>query len=151
MQDPLSIELKQAGVDTTFPLMAEGEYEFQIVESVPKPNKREDGYNWNLKLASTAEIPNVDPAKGPIAPNSNVFHTVALQAAPDATDPQGFRKSIASTTDAIFGTDISNRPDFNKELWESAVGKTVKAHIYVDEYPKGSGNFSNKVRRLKKV
>lgn len=151
MTDPLNIEIKQEGVDTSFPLMAEGDVDFQIVESVPKPNKKQTGYNWHLKLASISETPNNDPSKGPIAPNSNVFLDIALQPAEGAEDPNGFRRGIADATDAIFGTDKNNRPDFNKKLWEDALGKTVKAQIYVDEYPKGSGNFSNKVRRLKKA
>lgn len=146
MQDPLSINIPTTGVDTSFPLMAEGDYEFQIVESAPKPNKRQDGYNWNLKLASVAAIPGVDGRD--LAPNANVFHTIALQPAPDATDPQGFRRGIADATDAIFGTTKDNRPDFNKELWEAAVGKRVIAHVVIDEY---QGNKNNKVKRLKKV
>lgn len=148
MQDPLSINIPTSGVETSFPLMAEGNYDFQIVESAPAPNKRQDGYNWNLKLASIGEIPNVDPEKGPIAANSNVFVTIALQPAPDAKDPQGFKRNIADATDAIFGTTAADRPDFNKDLWEAAIGKTVSAHIVIDEY---QGVKNNKVKRMKKV
>lgn len=146
MQDPLSFSLPQQGVDTSFPLMAEGDYEFQISESAPVPNKRQDGYNWKLKLNSVGPIPGVDGKD--LAPNAAVFHTIALQPAPDATDPNGFRRGIADATDAIFGTNKDNRPDFNKELWEAAVGKRVKAHIVIDEY---QGVKNNKIKRLKKV
>jgi len=147
MQDPLSFNIPGAGVDTSFPLMAEGDYDFQIVESAPKPNKRQDGYNWNLKLASVNEIPNADPSKGPIAPGANVFLQVALQPAPEAESPEGFKKNLFATVDGIFGTDASNRPDFNQETWTTAIGKVVKAHIVIDEF---KGEKNNKVKRLKK-
>ncbi len=142
MTDPLSMSIDGSNVDTTFPLMAEGDYQFQIVESAPKVNKRNDGFNWNLKLASVGEIPNADPSKGPIAPNANVFLQVAMQPAPDATDPEGFKKQLFSTIDAIFG----ERLPFNKTTWDAAVGKTVIAHIVIDEY---KGDKNNKVKRLK--
>lgn len=166
MQDPLSINIPTTGVDTAFPLMAEGDYDFQITESAPVPNKRQDGFNWKLKLNSVGVIPSVDGKE--IAPNAAVFVTIALQPAPDATDPNGFRRNISEATDAIFAgvvpngfpntnnPDLStgdsftkeNRPSFCKELWESAIGKTVRAHIVIDEY---QGVKNNKVKRLKKV
>ncbi len=147
MDDPLNFNIPGAGVDTSFPLMAEGDYDFQIVESSRKPNKRQDGHNWNLKLASLQPIPNVDSDKGPIAPNANVFLQVAMQPAPEADSPEGFKKNLFATVDAIFGTDATNRPDFNLATMQAAIGKTVKAHIVIDEY---KGEKNNKVKRLKK-
>lgn len=146
MQDPLSINIKQEGVDTSFPLMAEGDYDFQITESLIKPNKKQTGFNWSLKLASISAIPSVDGKE--IAPNAAVFLQIALQPSEEATDPRAFVRGISDATDAIFGTTKDNRPDFNKELWESAVGKTVRAHIVLDEW---QGVKNNKVKRLKKA
>ena len=146
MQDPLSFNIATSGVDTSFPLMAEGTYRFQITESSVVPNKRQDGHNWKLKLNLVAPAPGLDGKE--VAANSAVFQTIALQPAPEATDPQGFKRNIADAIDAIFGTTIDNRPAFNKDLWESAIGKEVDAHVVIDEY---QGNKSNKVKRLKKV
>lgn len=148
MQDPLSISIETKGLETTFPLLPEGDYLFQVTESAPQVNKAQSGYNWNLKLALSEPATAADGR--PVNVNTPVFMQIALQPSEEAKDPLGFKRGIADATDAIFNTTKEDRPDFNKDLWEGAVGKMVKAHIYIDEYPKGSGNFSNKVRRLKK-
>ena len=147
MEDPLNISIETEGVDTSYPVLPEGDYTMQITESAPKPNKREDGHNWTLKLVTTD--PAVDTKGKPVSPGMAVTMQIALQPGPDATDPQGFKKGVAAAQDAISGTNESNRLKFNREYWESCVGRQVKAHLYVDEYPKGSGVFSNKVRKLK--
>lgn len=146
MLDPLSISIPLEGVDTSMPLLPEADYDFQIVESIPKINKRQDGYNWNLKLSLLS--PATSTEGKPINPGFPIFHTVALQAAPDAKDAEGFKRGLGEAIDAIFGSTKENRPRFNKELWEAAVGKSVRAHIVVDNY---EGKDNNKVKRLKKI
>jgi len=146
MQDPLDISIPVAGVDTSIPLLPEADYDFQIVESIPKVNKKGTGYNWNLKLALLSPATSMDGRT--INPGFPVFHLVALQASEDAKDPEGFRRGIGDTIDAILGTNKDTRPDFNKSVWESAVGRTVKAHIVIENF---EGRDSNKVKRLKKA
>lgn len=151
MFDPLSISIPLAGVDTTYPLIPSADYPFQIVESKVVPNKRQDGHNWEITLATTAPITAVDNRV--VNPDARFGFWVALQPGPDAKDPQGFLKGISSAIDAIFGTSIDNRPTFNKELWESATGKTVIGHVTVevDQRPGSDGKQSNKIARLKPV
>lgn len=149
MTDPLEINIETQGVDTSYPVLPEGDYLCQITESGPKPNKAQTGHNWTLKLVLVDGA--TDTNGKPVAPGLAITQQIALQPGPEATDPQGFKKSIASTQDAIFGTNESNRAPFNRAFWESCVGRQVRAHLYIDEYPKGSGTFSNKVKKLKTV
>lgn len=149
MQDPLNISIPLQGVDTELPKLPDGDYLCQVVESCPKPNKDNTGYNWNLKLALINPATATDGRT--INPNFPLFDLCALQAKEDSTDKEAFRRGIGERLDAIFGTDKTNRPDFNKDTWEAAVGKTVVATVYLDEYPKGSQQFNNKIRRLKKA
>lgn len=149
LTDPLSISFEGKGVDTSIPVLAEGDAPFQIAESVIRPNKAQDGYNWHLKLALTE--PRTATDGKPINVNFPVFMDIALQPRPDTDDKEAFKKQIFATQDAISGTDSTSRLTFDNAYVQSVVGKTVIANISIDEYPKGSGNFNNKVRRLKTV
>lgn len=102
--------------------------------------------NWSLKLALTAPATSVD--NKPINVNFPVFMQLALQAKEDSKDPDAFRRSLAETVDALFGTTQDNRPELSHDLITQAVGKVVNAQITIDEY---EGRKSNKVRRLKKA
>jgi hypothetical protein len=146
MQDPLNISIGLSDVETDFPLLAEADYPFQISESIIEPNKDKTGHNWKLTLALTTPAQGVDGRE--VRVNTKVFHLMALQAKPDSNDPDAFKRSIAESVDAIFGTTKASRPQFTQSLVSDAVGKTVLAHIFVDEY---QGRKSNKVKRLKKV
>jgi hypothetical protein len=149
MQDPLSITVSLGGVDPTLPLLAEQDYTFQIKTSVIKPNKDANGHNWEIVLALTENATAIDGRQ--IKAGYSVYNTNALQPKEDSTDPEGFKRGIAATIDAIFNTNKDNRPDFDMNLVNSVVGKLVTAQLYIDEYPAGSGKKSNKIRRLKPV
>lgn len=143
MTDPLSINVPLAGVSTEIPLLPEGDYTMQIVESAPVINKKQTGYNWNLKLATTEPTTAVD-GHTPINPNFPIFvNNIALQPAEDSTDKEAFRRGIASVIDAVLGTNENDRPAFDRALWESVVGKTVRVRLSIEEY---MGKKSNKVR-----
>lgn len=148
MQDPLNIEIALTDVETTLPVLPDGDYRFQVVESVIEANKDQNGYNWKLKLGLVEPTTAVDGR--PVSPNFPVFHTCALQAREDSTDKEAFKRSLGETIDAIFQSDKATRPNFNSKLVQEAIGRTVKAQVYADEWPKNSGNLNNKVRRLKK-
>ena len=144
MTDPLeSLNISGRGVDTSYPLLEEADYEFQIVESTVVPNKAQSGFNWRMKLALTE--PGKAVGGGTIAVNSPVFHLRALQPSDQAEDKEAYKKGIFADVDAIFGTNESNRPDLNRATVEGSVGKRVKARIIIDEY---QGNKSNKVKKL---
>jgi hypothetical protein len=145
MQDPLQINVQLKGVDTDFPLIPEGDYELQVVASTVDPNKDKTGLNWNLTLATTSPITGVDGRD--VKVGTKLFAVNALQAREDSKDAQAFIRSLGETVDAIFGTDKNTRPDFSQEVVSSALGKTVLAHVIIDEY---QGNKNNKVRRFKK-
>lgn len=149
MQDPLNVNIPLAGVDTTLPLLPEADYVLQVVESTIDANKDKTGLNWNLKLATTEPATSTDGRD--VKPNFPVFTVCALQAREDSKDAEAFKRGLGQTIDAIFGTSKENRPDFTRELANSAVGNKVKAHVYLDEYPKGSGQFNNKIKNLKKA
>ena len=146
MTDPLNINVSLAGVETSLPLLPEGDYTFQVVESAVGTNKDQNGLNWSLKLALTTPAVAVDGRE--IQPNFPVYHTLALQAKEGSKDVDAFRRSLGEAVDAMFGTDKTNRPDFNQALVGESVGKLVLAHIYIDEW---QGKNSNKIKRLKAV
>jgi hypothetical protein len=149
MNDPLNIQIDGRGVDTSTPVLPQGDYPLQIVESVIQSNKAQTGLNWHLKLVTTQEYQSADGKT--IKPNFPVFMDIALQPAENSTDAEAFKRQIFAAQDAIVGSDASNRPVFNNEFVQGATGKTVIGSLAVDEYPKGSGTFNNKVRRLKKA
>jgi len=142
--DPLSIQIQTAGVDTTLPLLPEADYLLQVVESTIDANKDGNGLNWNLKLATTSEVTAVDGRT--IKPNHPVYVTSGLQAREDSKDKDAWLRGLSATMDAIFQTDINSRPAFNLALAQSAQGKTVIGHVFIDTY---QGRQNNKVKTLK--
>lgn len=146
MNDPLNINIPLVNVETSLPLLPEGDYSVQCVESSIDPNKDKTGFNWNLKLATTSLYTAVDQRE--VKPNFPVYHICALQPASESKDVEAFKRSIGETVDALFGTSKENRPDFTRELVSSAVGRTCTAHVYIDNW---KGQDKNKVKRLKKV
>lgn len=146
MIDPLNISVELQGVETSLPLLPEANYIMQIVESTIDPNKDQNGYNWNLKLATTSPTTAVDGRE--VQPNFPVFTVMALQAKADSKDPEAFKRNLGDAVDAIFGTDKTNRPAFNMALVQEAIGKQVQAHVIVDEY---QGRQNNKIKRMKAV
>lgn len=144
MLDPLSLNIATAGVDTSMPLLPEADYILQVGESSIDPNKDQNGLNWNLKLMTTTENTSTDGR--PVKPNFPVFTVCALQAREDSKDKEAFIRGLGQNIDAIFGTDKTNRPDFNHALAQSAVGKLVIGHVIIDTY---QGRQSNKIKTLK--
>jgi len=149
MLDPMSVNIDLQGVDTNVPVLPESDVQLQVVESTIEANKDRNGNNWKLKLATTTPTTSVDGRE--LKPNFPVYHMCALQAREDSTDPEAFKRSLCETVDAIFGTDKTNRPAINKALIEASIGRLVIGHVYPDEYPKDSGKFNTKIRRLKKL
>lgn len=149
MQDPLNYEMPLSGIDTQIPVLPNGDYLTQVKKSEIRPNKDNTGHNWHLEFGLAA--PATDTKGKEVKIDFPLFQDIALQPGKDAKDAEGFKRGIAQAVDAIFGTDISTRPAFNMALVQSAVGKMVVAQSYADEYPKGSGNFNNKISRLKKA
>lgn len=145
----MSVNIDLQGVDTNVPVLPESDVQLQVVESTIEANKDRNGNNWKIKLATTNPTTAVDGRE--LKPNFPVFHTCALQAREDSTDPEAFKRSLCETVDAIFGTDKTNRPAINKALIDAAVGRLVMGHVYPDEYPKASGKFNTKIRHLKKL
>lgn len=146
MQDPLNVNVPLAGVDTSIPLLPEADYPVQIKESTVDPNKDKTGLNWNIKFATTEPTKSVDGRD--VKPGFPIFSVYALQAREDSKDAEAFKRQLGQAVDAIFGTSKDNRPDFNRELVNSAVGRPVIAHVFIDEY---QGNQNNKIKRLKKA
>lgn len=144
MIDPLNVNIPLAGVEKELPLLPEADYLMQITKSEIAPNKEQTGLNWNLELSSTT--PATSPDGRNINPGAKVFATYALQARSDSKDPEAFQRNLCEAVDAIFGSTKENRPTLSKELIDAAVGKTVQAHIYIDEY---QGRHNNKVKNLK--
>jgi hypothetical protein len=146
MQDPLNISVPLAGVDTSLPLLPEGDYIVQCSESTIDPNKEKTGYNWNLVLNTTEVITSTDNRE--IKPNFPLYFVAALQPREDSKDVEAFRRSLGEAVDALYGTTKENRPDFSREVVQSSVGKTCVAHVYIDNW---QGRDLNKIKRLKKV
>lgn len=149
MIDPLSVNIQLDGVETTIPLLPEGQYLLQCTESKIEPNKDQNGLNWNLKLELAQQVEALDGRS--VSPGFPLYSTCALQARPDSSDPEAFKRSIAETIDALFGTSKEDRPRFGMDLANAAVGRTCLGQTYIDEWPEGSGNKKNKIRRLKKA
>ena len=146
MTDPLQVNVALDGVETSIPLLPEGDYQVQVKESSVDSNKDKTGLNWNLKLGLASATTAVDGRA--VNPDFPLFAVCALQARDDSKDPEAFKRQISSVVDALFGTDKTNRPNFTAELVQTAVGKLAMAHVIIDEY---QGQKNNKVSRLKAV
>lgn len=143
MQDPLNISIPLANIDVTLPLLPEGNYLYQIKESVIEPNKDKNGYNWNLKVSLVDSAVGVDGRE--VKPGTSVYVAIALQPRADSKDPEAYLRGISETVDAIFGSTKENRPNLTSALVSEALGKTVIGNTYIDEY---QGRKSNKIRRF---
>jgi hypothetical protein len=149
MEDPLNVSIPMAGVDTTMPLVSDGDYECQITASAVEPNKARTGHNWNLTLKTVDPVTATDGRE--MSSATFFVNNIALQPTDTSTDPEGFKRNIAAAMDAIFGTVKATRPIFNRAVVEGSLGRRVVANVYISEYPEGSGVRSNKVRRIRKV
>lgn len=149
MNDPLNVNIPLEGVDTTLPLLPEQDYQLNVAESAIVPNKKGTGHNWALKFVTTQPATSVDGRE--INVGFPLFMQVALQPAEEAKDPEGFKRQLGQTVDALFGSSKENRPPLTHALIQSAVGKSVIATVKNEEYPQGSGNMSSKIGRLKKA
>lgn len=142
--DPLNINIAVGNIDTTLPVLPEQDLILQVAESTVAPNKDQTGRNWVLKFATTTPLTATDGR--PVAPNYPIFQQIALQAKADSTDPEAFKRQIAQTIDALFGTDKTNRPDLSMTVIQDAVGKQVNAHVKPEEYQEV---WSTKIKRIK--
>lgn len=149
MTDPLNINIPLANVETTLPLLDEGDYQVQVTEASADANKDNNGLNLNLVLSLVNPTTAIDGR--PVSTNHKLFATYALQAREDSKDKEAYQRSLGDLLDALFLTDKSNRQALTHALIQDMVGKSAIATVYLDEWPKGSGNKNNKVRRLKKV
>lgn len=146
MTDPLNLSLDLSNFDTTRPLLVDQDYTFQVVESAIVPNKEKSGHNWQVKYALAQSAQAQDGRE--VKPNFPIVCNYALQARPDSTDPDAFKRGLGDTIDAIFGSTMETRPLFNQELVNAAKGRTVIATVYTDEY---NGEKSSKIRKVKKA
>ncbi len=146
MQDPLNVAIPLDEVETSLPLIPEQDVSVTCTESSVDPNKDKTGFNWNLTLCTTSPLQSTDGRT--INPNFPLYLTIGLQPAAETKDPEGFKRNLAATVDALFGSSKENRPAFTRELVSSAVGKQAIAHVFIDEY---QGVQRSKIKRLKKA
>lgn len=70
-------------IDTSFPLLAPGNYDLKCIKSSVEPNKANTGEVWNLEFAT------IDEGKSPIGEivpaGCRVFHKVGITPTVDAT------------------------------------------------------------------
>lgn len=147
MQDPLSINIPLAGVETELPQLPNADYPLQCTDSKIEMNSRQDGYNWNLEFTVQQNVTAID-GRQIVAGKFKLFKPVPLQPAPDSKDPEGYTRLIAEAVDALFGTDKSARPAFSAEVVEGAKGKLCVGTTKNEEY---QGRTSTKLARLKKL
>lgn len=147
LQDPLSINIEGQGIDTTIPVLADGDKLLKVIESSIKTNKDGTGLNWELKLG--LENGEISRDGREVKPGFPLFVRIACQPAKDSTDVEAFKRQIFAAVDALFGTTKDNRPAFNQTLVTSAVGRPAVGTVLVSEWPKGSGQYKNDVARLK--
>lgn len=153
MTDPLSISIPLGDVDTSRPLLPEGDYKFQISESVVQPNRDQNGRNWHMQLNLVDPAQSVPDEKGntrQINPNFPMFLDAPLQMKEGTKAPNWFRENLAMIVDALEGTTKDNRPDLSAEIVSKATGKIVLATIQLRENDR-SHEKENSVRRLKHV
>lgn len=148
LTDPLASSVKLKDVETTIPLFPEGDYRVQVVEASVDPNKEKSGFNLNVKFATTEPL----TAEGGREVNVGFpfYGVYALQAREDSKDVEAFKRGLSELIDGLYGTDKSNRPDLSRETVNGMVGRTCIVHVIKNEWPVGSGEFNNKVRRVKK-
>lgn len=151
MTDPLSINIPAAGIDTSRPLLPEGDYRLQITACEIKPGSEKVGnvLQWAPTLVTTEPATAVDGRD--IPPNTLLFLDWPFDLAPrpDSKYPNAWRDSLLNAVDAILGTDKDTRPDITKDVLDSTVGKIVIGTVKIDEDKNGVKR--NKVTRLKKA
>jgi hypothetical protein len=149
MTDPLQINIPAAGVDTSRPLLPEGDYKLQITESNISHNEKLNILQWEPTLVTTEPATAVDSRD--IPPNTRVYLDWPLDLAQraDAKYPDAWRNSLLNAVDACLGTDKDTRPDITKDVLDSTVGKIVIGTVKIDTDK--SGVQRNKVTRLKKA
>lgn len=149
MDDPLNINIPLEGIDTSFPLMPEGDYPLQIVGNKLGPNYDKTVQCWEPELVTTTQVTSVDGRDIPVNSKAFLQWPIDLAAKPDAKDPTLWRTTLCNTVDAIMGSTKENRPAFTKALLDSMIGKTIIGHVIIDEDKNGVRR--NKVKRLKKA
>ncbi len=154
MEDPLNIEIQLQDVDTSFPLLPEADYPLVVVESKVETNYDKNGVQWSLVYG--LDTPAESVSGKPLATGTKVYPDWPLQLQPRADGKGGAEwsgsaaeRSLCATVDAIFGSSKENRPGFNRELVDGAVGRHVIGHVIIDMDKNGVQR--NKVTRLKRV
>ncbi len=127
-----------SGLDTKTPLVAKTDKALlTITKAEVKENKDKTGRNLVIYLKN-AEVLVTDEGVA-VAPMEVLFSKYfplqanTKRAGDEGYDADGFRKNIAKTLDAIFGTDVENRPAFNRETVDAMKGYQVYARITIDE------------------
>lgn len=147
LQDPLSINIDGTGVETTIPVLPDGDKLLKILESSLDANKDGIGLNWNMKLG--LEHGEIARDGREVKPGFPLFFVAACQPAKESKDSEAFKRNLFAAVDAVFGTNKDYRPKFTMDLVKQSVGRTVVGTVLIEEYPQGSGTFKNKVNRLK--
>lgn len=150
MIDPLNVNIAVEGIDTSYPLIPEGDYTLQISESPTEANYDQTILVWAPKFVTIEPIPALQEGRV-VQPNTKVFMAwpLELEERADSKYPGQWVNTLCDAVDAIFGTDKTNRPAVTKALIESATGKTVLCHIIIDEGKDGVKR--NRVKRMKKA
>lgn len=141
MIDPLNFSLPTQGVETDFPLLPEGDYPFQIAESVIEGNKDQTGFNWKMGLTLTQQVTGVDGRLCKVGTKMSDY--TALQPKADAEDKDAYIRMIGQKQDAITGSTKDNRAIFDNAFVSSVIGKTVVCHVTIENY---QGKNNNRLR-----
>ena len=147
MNDPLSLNVQLAGVDTRMPILPETEYLFQFAKAQVVPNKDETGRNLEVTFNLAQEATSTTGKA--IAPGFPIKSYYPLQASEKSKSPEFFREQLAGLIDAVFGRDPedhANRPDLTGELVQQMLGRNVIAKVVIDNF---NDRESNKISRLR--
>ena len=135
MSGPLNLNINLAGVDTSRPVVADGtDTPMTVVEVSVDENRAKTGHNLVVVFATTQPV---QSTKGKtINPGYRLTKYYPLQASPKQVESgMGDRPAIdlAMLVDALFGTDMTNRPNLDAEVIRQMTGKTARVILKIRE------------------
>lgn len=140
--EPIELDVDLSAVDTQYPVLAKGVYDFDVKSITREENKDKTGFNLKVQFSL------VDPAKTyndkDVAPGLTLTKYYPLQKKEGGSDKFDYRVGLASLIDAVLNTSMENRPKFNSS---DLINKRVRANVAVVKNDQDD-SLQNEIKKL---